>query len=211
MNTRPDTLYSKLFARVYDPLLHNFEERYLQSRRQELISHLEGRILEVGSGTGVNLPLYTEKASVIVLEPSPAMMEQARKRLQKERTRGEFTLVEGGVEDPHLEQLIPAGSLDGIVSTLVLCTVPHPEEAIRSFRRWLKKGGELVVLEHIRSHHSMTAKLQDMAAPLWKRMAEGCHLNRHTDRLLKEGGFKLLEEEYFSKGFPFYQARFRLS
>ena len=80
--------------------------------------------------------------------------------------------------------------------------------ALENFMRWLKPQGRLVVLEHIRSHHPARGKWQDFLNPLWKAFADGCHLNRPTDRLLTTSGFEPVREEYFHIGLPFYEAEY---
>jgi ubiquinone/menaquinone biosynthesis C-methylase UbiE len=107
-----------------------------------------------------------------------------------------------------MEKLIQPGTLDAVVCTLVLCTVPDPIRAMKNFQKWLKPGGRLLILEHIRSHNPSNARFQDMVNPLWKKVADGCNLNRSTDRLLEESGFQLVREERFRIGLPFYEAEY---
>ncbi len=106
-------------------------------------------------------------------------------------------------------KLIDPESLDAVVCTLVLCTIPNPEMALGNFMKWLKPGGRLVVLEHIRSHNHSAGKIQDFLTPTWAKIAEGCQLNRPTDKLILQVGFQLLREDHFKIGIPFYEAEYR--
>ncbi len=194
---------------AYDRFMYLIERRYLRKRRARLISGLTGRILEVGVGTGVNFEHYTEEAEVTAIEPSPDMMEWARRRRDVLLLPNRITLHEVGCGYPEMEQLVNPASLDAVVCTLVLCTIPDPARALENFNKWLKPGGRLVVIEHIRSRRRLFGKIQDLMNPLWSRMADGCQLNRRTDEVLKSLGFELLHEERFNVGLPFYLAEYR--
>ncbi len=134
------------------------------------------------------------------------MIKKATENLHSESVQANIEWMQAGVGDQELDERLQEGSLDAVVATLVLCTVDDPQEAIDRFYQWLKPGGQLIVLEHIKATSSVGAFLQNVATPVWKYLAEGCHLNRPTDAMLKESGFTLVGEEYFSKGVPFYQA-----
>ncbi len=204
--SRPDTFYSRIFARVYDPVMRTMEQRVLLRNRRELLSGLTGDVLEVGSGTGINFPIYGPGCRVIASEPSAAMLHFARERLSEHPCQAEITLVQAGVGDAELESHIPADGLDAVVCTLVLCTIPDPKAALLRIREWLKPQGRLIVLEHIHGQSAPRRTIHGAVNPLWKHLAEGCHLTRDTDRLLREVGFVPLEEQYFTKGVPFYRA-----
>jgi ubiquinone/menaquinone biosynthesis C-methylase UbiE len=203
--TCSSSFYSRLFARLYDPFMNGMERQELHERRKALLSNCQGTILEVGAGTGANLPLYPAGTTILAAEPSPHMIQKATENLQSETVQANLELIRAGVGDNELDERVQEGSLDAVVATLVLCTVDKPKEAIDRFYQWLKPCGQLIVLEHIKAKSSVGAFLQNMATPVWKYLAEGCHLNRPTDAMMKESGFILKEEEYFSKGVPFYQ------
>lgn len=204
--SRPDNWYRQLVARFYDWFLADLEERALNARRTELIGEVQGLILEVGAGTGVNFPIYPAGANVLAVEPSEAMLRYARRRLASHKVEARIELLRAGIGDATVTDRLFPGSVDAIVATLVLCTVPDPVAAIQSFHRWLKPNGSLYVLEHIRANDHTTRMAQDLANPLWKHLADGCHLNRRTDQTLKALGFVPVWEKYFNKGLPFYQA-----
>ena len=200
--------WSKRFAAAYDNVMYVVEKYYLKSRRARLISGLSGRIFEVGVGTGVNFEHYKEDIVLIGIEPSPYMISRAEKRRDISIYPDHITLHNIGCGYPEMDLLIPPGSLDAVVCALVLCTVPDPVKALGNFMKWLKPGGRLIILEHIRSHNQLVGKLQDMLNPAWEKVAEGCQLNRPTDQLISEAGFRLLREERFKIGIPFYEAEY---
>jgi len=202
--------FSRLFGLSYDRFMSGMEKRYLRARRARLLSPLKGRILEVGVGTGINFEHYSGDIEVVGIEPSPYMMPQAMKRREVLLFPDKITLHHVGCSYPEMEQLIEPSSLDAVVCTLVLCTIPDPGKALGNFRKWLKPGGKLVVIEHIRSHDHFKGRMQDLVNPLWARMAEGCQLNRSTDMLILQSGFSLLQEERFRIGIPFYEALYEV-
>ncbi len=210
MSESNEKVYSRIFATIYDPFMKGLEKRELTKRRSRLLKQVTGEILEVGAGTGVNFPLYDKKANIKAIEPSPSMLEKATKKRDSINDReGNIQLYRAGMGDPPFESQIMDESLDAVVSTLVLCTIPEPALAIESFFRWLKPGGRLIILEHIRSHHNGEARMQDLVNPFWNRMAEGCQLNRPTDVMIKDVGFELEREDYFRLLIPFYEGVFR--
>lgn len=197
-----------MFGAVYDHFMFFIEKAYLKRRRARLLSGLSGKILEVGVGTGTNFAHYGEDVELIGIEPSPYMIPRAEKKRQLLLFPNRITLLEIGCGYEEMEQLIEPGTLDAVVCTLVLCTIPDPSRALENFSKWLKPGGKLVILEHIRSHHALRGKFQDVVNPVWKKVADGCNLNRANDRLLADSGFQLLREERFNIGLPFYEAEF---
>ena len=183
-------------------------EKTLQPIRKELIGDLEGAILEVGSGTGVNFELYSSKAKVIALEPSSFMLAKSKAKLPK---KTQITTYNMGVADKRLDAIIKNNSLDYIICTLVLCTIPDQKLAIDKFKKWLKPTGKLIVLEHIHAQHKLSRRLYNMVNPLWKIIGDGCNLNRDTDISIKKAGFEVESENYFKKSLDFYQAIFTVS
>lgn len=200
--------YTKVFSAAYDHFMYFLENNYLKERRARLISGLSGKIFEVGVGTGINLAHYGTQARVTGIEPSPFMLPRALNRRDLLDSPDRFSLRETGCGYPDMEQLFELESLDAVVCTLVLCTVPDPQRALNNFMKWLKPGGRLVVLEHIRSHNHAVGKAQDLFRPLWEKVGDGCQLNRPTDIMVTDSGFQLIREEYFSIGIPFYEAEY---
>jgi ubiquinone/menaquinone biosynthesis C-methylase UbiE len=201
-------IYKRLFGAVYDRFMHSTEKKYLGARRSRLLSGLSGKVLEVGVGTGTNFEHYGDDIDLTGIEPSRYMLSRAEKKRAVLLFPNRITLLETGCGYPEMKELVPENSLDAVVCTLVLCTVPDPRMALVNFLKWLKPGGKLVILEHIRSHHPTRGKLQDLLNPVWRKVADGCYLNRATDRLLAGSGFQKVREEYFRIGIPFYEAEY---
>ena len=179
------SLYSKFFAAIYDPFMKSAEKGKLGDIRHEFLGNLSGLILDVGSGTGANFKYFNpQKTQIIAVEPSLAMMHKA-----KAKTTGNINFIVMGVNDPKLDDIIEPNSLDAIVSTLVLCTIPNPELALQNFKKWLKPNGKLILIEHIKSKHPTTAKFQHIVNPIWKVIGEGCNLTRDTDKMVADAGF----------------------
>lgn len=198
------TFYQKLFASKYDSFMVDLETQF-HPIRHDLIGHLEGRILDVGSGTGVNFEHFNSNANVIAVEPSKYMLEKALTKLPQ---KANITTYNLGVTDKKLNTLIPDHSLDYIVCTLVLCTIPNHTLALKTFKKWLKPTGKLIILEHIHAAHKPRQIIQNIINPVWKVIGDGCHLNRKTDLLIKEAGFKVETESYFKRTLRFYQGVF---
>ena len=198
-------LYAKVFASFYDQAAQKAEEKVLAERRKALLSGLQGNILEIGAGTGVNFSFYAKDANVLAIEPSPFML---RKAMEKKKGKENIRLLQASVEKCFEDKIIQESSLDAVVCTLVLCTIPDPQQALSYFHHWLKPDGKLIILEHIKSKVSWKAKVQDVVTPAWKIIGEGCHLNRKTDQMIRQAGFQILNEDYFSYKIQWYQGVF---
>ena len=204
------SLYNRLIARFYDPFMEEIEKKVLFPKRQNLLKDLQGNILEVGAGTGVNFPFYSKEASVLALEPSGAMLSYASQRMKRSNVQAEIYLLQAGIGYKGVENSFPRGGFDAIVCTLVLCSVPNLEQAIADLRSWLKPGGQLVVLEHIQVASGWRRYFYKAFNPVWNLFSAGCNLTRDTDRQLKAEGFLVEWEHYFQLGMPFYEAKFYL-
>ena len=189
-----------LFAAMYDRLLAGVEKAGLHERRARLLEAAQGRILEVGAGTGANLPFYGPNVGALTLtEPEAPMAHRLAKRLRKESRRAD--IVEAGAE----ELPFPDGRFDTVVSTLVLCTVADPLRALREVWRVLKPDGQLLFIEHVRSDDPRLAKWQDRLNGLNRIVAHGCNCNRATLDVIKQAGFTIrsLEKGQLAKAPPF--------
>jgi ubiquinone/menaquinone biosynthesis C-methylase UbiE len=154
--------------------------------RERVVGAAEGRVLEIGVGSGLNLPFYPPcTRSVIAVEPSPLLLRRAGRRAEAAAMPVE--LVEGSAEALPLAD----ASVDTIVTTWTLCTIPDVAAALAEMRRVLRPGGALLFAEHGRAPEPKVARWQDRLDPLWSRLAGGCHLNRPIDRLLREAGFRV--------------------
>ncbi|WP_328406767.1 class I SAM-dependent methyltransferase [Nocardia sp. NBC_00403] len=181
-------LWARAFSALYDPLLWVGEKAGMGVRRQDLLGRARGRTVELGSGTGLNLPYYPDDlAELILTEPEAAMRARLARRLHRSRRRAR-------VLDASAEQLPFADeTVDTVVSTLVLCTVDAADPVLREIGRVLRPGGQLLFLEHVRSQSPRLAHWQDRLAGPWRRFAEGCHCNRATLELIRTCGLELGE------------------
>jgi ubiquinone/menaquinone biosynthesis C-methylase UbiE len=174
---------ARLFAALYDRALAASEEAGLRERRRTVLAGASGRVLEIGAGTGLNVDLYPDQVTDLVLtEPEEPMARRLRARAG-DRAR----VVDAGAGALPFDD----GAFDTVVSTLVLCTVPDLPAALREIRRVLHPDGRLLFLEHVRAENPRTAKWQDRVTPLWRFMARGCHPNRDTAAALRAAGFTL--------------------
>lgn len=187
-------------------MTEGLERDFLTAKRQQLFQDIQGKVLEIGCGTGINFTLYPANSQVIACDPSAPMLGYAYERLEKENIRADIELVHAGIGDETLEGYVPEGGYDAIVCTLVLCSVPNQQAAIDTIKKWLRPEGMLYILEHIRASSSIGQFFQNLFNPLQKLLADGCHLNRQTDKTLQQQGFQPEWEAYFTKGLPFYEA-----
>jgi len=197
-------LYQKLFAAKYDSFMKGIEISFFDLRK-ELIENLDGKILDVGSGTGVNFEHFNSTSEVISIEPSIYMLNKAKAKLP---TNKNIKLYNLGINDVALNDLIAENSLDYAICTLVLCTVPKPELALKNIYKWLKPTGKLIIIEHIHAAEKYRRVFQNIINPAWKIIGDGCNLNRDTDKIIQEIGFKPDNETYFKRTLRFYSGVF---
>ncbi|GAA4650629.1 methyltransferase domain-containing protein [Kistimonas scapharcae] len=166
----------------------------IQGLRAEIIPDAAGRVLEVGAGSGLNFPFYRSNAveKVWALEPSDAMRTLAQKRYQQATVDIEWLALPG--EEIPLEN----NSMDTVILTYTLCTIPDWYCALQQIYRVLKPGGRLLFCEHGRSPVTRINQWQDRLNPLWKKLFGGCHLNRAIPDLITEGHLNIqkLETQY---------------
>jgi SAM-dependent methyltransferase len=180
--------WARAFATLYDPLLWLGERAGMADRRRSLLARAQGRTVELGSGTGLNLRYYPDDLDELILtEPEPAMRVRLAQRVRRVRPQGR-------VLDASAEHLPFAdGAVDTVVSTLVLCTVDDAAPALREIARVLRPGGRLLFLEHVRSASPRLAHWQDRLARPWHAFAEGCHCNRDTRELIRSSGLDVAD------------------
>jgi len=168
-------LYLRFFAWIYDRALKRAEAGGLRELRRTVLSKAVGRTLEIGAGTGLNLPHYPDAVTELTLtEPSAPMASMLRRKLAGHATIA--VLVETAAEAMPFQ----ADSFDTIVTTLVLCTVADPIGVLRELARVLRPGGGLIFLEHVRANDPPLAGWQDRLAKVWSWLADGCQCNRDT-------------------------------
>jgi ubiquinone/menaquinone biosynthesis C-methylase UbiE len=204
---------SFITALVYDTVLTCAEERCLRQFRGEMLGTLGGSVLELGAGTGINLPHYSRNVTSLVLtEPDPHM----RKRLVS-RLRGSPASPPTQLSSAPAEVLpFPSGSFDHVVSTLVFCSVKDLERSVAEAARVLVPGGELTLIEHIAGPPgSACLRWQKRLDPLWSCVTDGCHLDRDPRPALAKLGLQQtqtsIDELHGAPGFQrlLLRARFR--
>jgi SAM-dependent methyltransferase len=193
------SLRGRFFASVYDWFTREAEEAGLRARRAQLLDHVNGRVLEIGAGTGANVPFYGPDVALTVAEPEEPMARRLAKRLGELRPQTEI------VHAPAEQLPFADAQFDAVVSTLVLCTVADQPRALRELRRVLKPGGQLLFIEHVRSDDPKVARWQDRLNGLNGFIAYGCNCNRATLDAIRAAGFTIasLERSDFPKA-PFF-------
>jgi SAM-dependent methyltransferase len=180
------TAWARAFAVVYDPFLWAGEQAGVRALRKELVGKARGFTVEVGSGTGLNLPYYPDDLDELVLaEPDRPMHSRLEKHLSRSGRHARL------VDAPAERLPFPDRSVDTVVSTFVLCTVDAPELALREIVRVLRPDGQFLFLEHVRSRSTRLASWQDRLAEPWRRFGRGCRCNRATAELMATCGLAL--------------------
>ncbi len=180
-----DGLLDRLFASVYDRAMGRVESA-LGVWRADLLADLQGDVLEIGAGTGANLPYYRQDVKLTLLEPSPSMRRYLEKHLAERGEHGKHRVVAGSAEALPFDE----GSFDAVVAGLVLCSVADPAQSLAEIRRVLKPDGKLVFIEHVVSRRRWVRALHTAIEPVWKVIGRGCHLTRDTEASLERAGFR---------------------
>jgi ubiquinone/menaquinone biosynthesis C-methylase UbiE len=170
------------------PHLLNLAMRHkdLAAYRSRVVSAARGHTLEIGIGSGLNLPFYGPEASEVVgLDPSGSLLRMAKRRVGPSGPA--VDMIEGSAEAIPLED----ASFDTVLTTWSLCSIPDLSAALREMRRVLKPSGALLFVEHGRAPDPRVTQWQDRITPLWKPIAGGCHLNRPIDVLIRRAGFEI--------------------
>ncbi len=176
-------IWARVFAAMYDPLMARAERAGLRDERAALIRQARGRVLEIGAGTGSNLPHYAgDVESLTLTDPDAPML----RRLER---KGPAALV---LRAPAEDLPFDDDSFDTVVSTLVLCAVDDQPRALREIRRVLRPGGKFLFLEHIRSTEPKMARKQDRLNGIQLRVGR-CNCNRPTVDSIRAAGFQITE------------------
>ena len=178
-------LYSKyLLPRIIDLSMRNKEVARV---RAACVPHARGEVLEVGIGSGLNLPFYSREVfHVFGVEPPAELRQMAQRRAANVPMKVKFLLQSA---EEHLP--LADGAIDTVVITWTLCSIPDAAQALREVKRVLKPEGRLLFVEHGRAPDDSVAKWQDRLTPAWKCIAGGCHLNRKMDDLITAAGFRI--------------------
>jgi ubiquinone/menaquinone biosynthesis C-methylase UbiE len=184
------SLRDSFFAMTYDRQMGKTEEAGLRDMRKRLLADAKGRVIEIGSGTGANLPWYgPEVESLTVTEPVTPMVRRLERRLTE--LGAAATVLRAPAEDLPFEN----ATFDVAVSTLVLCGVDDQPRALRELRRVLRPGGTLLFLEHVRAEDAKRARQQDKMNWL-NRIVVMCDCNRPTLGTIKQAGFTVTALEH---------------
>jgi ubiquinone/menaquinone biosynthesis C-methylase UbiE len=167
--------------------------RVIAQQRRKIVPLATGRVLDVGTGGGANLPLFDPMrvSGVVGIDPDRTLLGYAKKRAKGLAYRIELLPV--GAEDEGLE----SAGFDCVVLTYTLCSIARVEPALANLRRVLKPGGRLLFCEHGAAPDAHVRRWQDRLTPLWRRLAGGCHLNRDTLQVLGDAGFGIESVERF--------------
>lgn len=164
-------------------------QRQLAKYRHEVVAAASGRALEVGVGSGLNFPHYSKQVKIVFgIDPSPLLLAIARRRAAAAGVG--VALVQGSATAIPLAD----HSVDTVVMTWTLCSIPEPLTALREMRRVLKPGGRLLFVEHGLSPEPSVERWQHRLTPMWRHIAGGCHLDRKMDDLIRSAGFDLKDQ-----------------
>jgi len=179
--------YAKhILPHLIDLAMRNKETARL---RAAWIPQARGVVLEIGIGSGLNLPFYSSEVQRIYgVDPSVELQRMARKRAAAATTK-----LESLVQTADSPLPIATASIDTAIVTWTVCSIPNAAKALQEMKRVLKPGGRWIFIEHGRAPDPRVAAWQDRMTPLWKRMTGGCHLNRRIDELIMEAGFQIYD------------------
>lgn len=177
-----------LLAAIYDGVMRAPETWLgIGRQRERTIAEAHGRVLELGFGTGLNLPYYPAIDELIAVEPDPHMRARAQRRIDTVAPPFAVELVAATAE----RLPFPDDHVDTVVVALTLCTIGDPARALTEVRRVLRADGRLLFMEHVRSANPTVRWLQHAATPIWRNLAGGCHLDRTTTSDVEAAGFAI--------------------
>lgn len=180
----------------YDQGMWLLERLSITRLRRQLLAGLHGQVLEIGTGTGANAPLYAADVTVTAIDLRPSYLRSAA---QKAATNGRPADYQVVCADG---QFLPfaSGVFDAVVGSLVFCSIADPLAALREICRVLRPGGRLQLLEHVRGQTRLTQAMTDVLHPVWFAMQGECHLNRETAAAVAMAGFDVIETTTHGRG-----------
>lgn len=184
----------KFYNQKILPLLLDsaMSKKKIEVYRPGVVKHAEKTVLEIGFGSGLNIPYYKNITKLIALEPSEEIYNLAKERVAQASFPIEY--LKASAEKIPLADT----SVDTVVSTWTMCSIPDPEIALREIRRVLKPEGKFVFIEHGKSAEKPMAFFQKICTPFSKNFTGGCHLDRNIEDLILNNGFELIELEKFT-------------
>lgn len=185
-----DATWGRLFARLYDPFFAAMERNGLTEVRADLLRQADGRCLEIGAGSGLNLDHWPSGTELVLSEPFEPMAAELRKKVRRSRPDAEVVLAPG-------ESLpFPDDSFDTVALTMVLCTAPDPAAVLGEVGRVLKPGGRFLFFEHVRARDERLARWQDRLHGPWYVFGHGCHCNRDTAATLAASPLEVTDDSW---------------
>jgi len=191
----PSTSHAGWYQRLFAALMARgsvSSEPLVAERKHALLGDLRGTVLEIGPGTGVNLAYYRRDVQWMGIEPNPHMHPYIREAAER---------LDRSIELRHgtAERLpVADDSVDAVVSTLVLCSVPNPAVKLQEIKRVLKPGGAFVFVEHVAAPRgTWLRRIQGWVRPLWRMLGDGCHPDRETWAIIEGAGFARVQLEHF--------------
>ncbi len=182
-----------MMSKVYNPVMKPIDEIGFRDWRRWATAKAKGRVLEIGAGTGLNFSHYDPSANVVAFDPEEDMLEEIE---NAEGARAHISLVQAEGEALPF----PSNYFDSAVGTLVFCTIPKPKVALAELKRVLRPGARIRLVEHVRAKNPVLGVMMDVATPLWRRVAGGCHLNRNTYEAVRSAGFHIVFVEKRFRG-----------
>lgn len=200
MSSQENQPAHRLFATLYDPVMWGLERTILPDHRRYLARNLSGNVLDLGVGTGAMFPYLPTGSNDIDLhgiEPDPYMRRQAEEKA--EDCGIDIDIREAGAESLPYDD----DTFDAVIASMVFCTIPDVDAALDEVVRVLGPGGEFRFLEHVHSK-SRLGRIQDIATPVWRKLAGGCHLNRVTSSAItNHDGLNIVEMDRIDTGVAF--------
>lgn len=188
---------STLEAKRYDQGLWFLEKLRLNQLRKQLLAEVCGDVLEIGAGTGANVPFYSGTTTVTAVDIIPNRLAGAKKKIETYANNGRIHLAVANAEDlPFM-----CNNFDHVISTLVFCSIPDPLRALIEIKRVLRPNGQLWMLEHVRGLTPVTQRLTDWLHPTWFALQGECHLNRETAVTVQQAGFEIENSTVYGRGF----------
>ena len=183
---RLQSAWGRCFAAIYEPLMQATENGGNAERRAAVLAHARGTVVELGAGTGLNLPHYPTDVELVLTEPEEPMARRLLERLQQSGRQARV------LQAPAEQIPLPDDCADTVVSTLVLCTVPDLDATLSEIRRLLRPDGQLLFIEHVAAEPGTRLRhWQNRLERPWRRFAHGCHTNRDPEQALHNAGFTL--------------------
>ncbi len=173
------------FARIYDLLMVPSDRLGLRHQRERLCSTADGRVLEIGIGTGLNIPFYAAASEVVGIDTHHGMLKRSVRRTWESPAPVRLVVADA-------RQLpFPDHFFDSVVVGFSLCTIPTPERALEEIARVARPAGRLYFLEHVRSPRPRMGGFQDRIHPIWERVSGGCRPNQDTEELLRNSSWTI--------------------